>query len=104
MQAIVVKYIGPTNTRSARMKASANRLLPSVTRAYDSELSVVLNARQCAQDFIKRMGWHPNTPDGPNLYGPFWALGELPNGDYVFVNHSAKPHMDEYSIDTRSWG
>jgi len=101
MQAIVVRYIGPSNSRGSRMKASAAGL-PSITRGYDSELNVQMNARQAAQDLIQKLGWHPNT-DAPNLYGPFWAMGELPNGDYVFVNHSAKPHMDMYSIDTRNY-
>lgn len=94
MDAIIVKYIGPSNTRGARMKASIAGQ-PSVSFAYDSELSMGLNARQAAQRLIQRLE--------PNQHLPFWAMGNLGH-DYVFVAHSAKPHMDEYSIDTRNWG
>lgn len=103
MQAIVVKYIGPTNTRGSKMRASACKGIKPINRPYDSELSVELNARQAAQDFIKQQGWYPHDADMPNLYNPFWAMGTLPNGDYVFVAHSANPYHDSNSIDTRSW-
>lgn len=93
MDAIIVKYIGPTNTLGARMKASIAGK-PSITRAYDSELSLALNARQCASDLLQSLDF--------NRFLPFWAMGTL-GADYVFVAHSAKPHMDEYSIDTRNW-
>ena len=93
MDAILVKYLGPTAQHGARMKASIAGK-PSVTRAYDSELSTALNARQCASDLLQSLDF--------NRFLPFWAMGTLGN-DYVFVAHSAKPHMDAFSIDTRNW-
>lgn len=88
MQAIVVKYVGPTNTRGSKMRASAARGIKPINQPYDSALSVEQNAMRAAADLIKQQGW---------------AMGMLPNGDYVFVMHSEKPYHDHGSIDTRSW-
>lgn len=103
MHAIVVKYIGPSNSRGARMKATGHKDIKPVTIGYDSGLSIEMNAAQAARQLIERQGWYPNHTGRPNRYGAFWTMGELPNGDYVFVNHSATPFFDSYCIDTRNW-
>ena len=101
MNAIVVKYLGPTNRRGSRMKATDGILTATIN--YDDALNASKNAENAARSLIQKRGWFPNSPRQPNLYGAFWAMGVLPNGDYVYVNHSHKPHFDEYSIDTRNW-
>lgn len=93
MDAIVVKYIGPSLSRGSRMKASIAGK-PSITRPFDSELSMALNARQCASDLIRSLQ--------PNRALPFWVMGNL-GADYVFVACDGKIYHNEYSIDTRSW-
>lgn len=100
MQAIVVKYLGPTNRHGSRMKATDGMM--TATIAYDSALSSAKNAESAARLLIQKRGWFPNAHKC-SLYDAFWAMGVLPNGDYVYVNHSHKPHFDEYSIDTRNW-
>lgn len=101
MNAIVVKYLGPTNRRGSRMKATDGMMTATVS--YDDGLSAQMNAESAARLLIQKRGWFPSSPKQPNLYGAFWAMGILPNGDYVYVNHSEKPYHDECSIDTRGW-
>ena len=102
MLAIIVKYQGPSDQRGARMRATAGPAIKGTNRAYDHEHSVTENAMLCAADFIRDKRWYPNSEPGAK-YGAFWTMGEMPNGDCVFVNHSAQPWHDSRSIDTREW-
>lgn len=72
MQAIQTKYLGPTNTRDSRIKASCQA--GSLTMSYDHRLNLEENHREAARQLILRRGW----------YGR-WAGGVLPAGDYAFV-------------------
>ena len=76
MQAIEVKYIGPTNTKPSRLKASC--AAGSVTISYPYDLSGDALFRSAADALCAKLGW---TDDAyPTLYG-----GQLANGNYVFV-------------------
>lgn len=77
MQAIQVKYLGPSNVRGARLKAKADA--GSVTIGYPHELGAVEEAfRFAAEALVKKLGWdHPN-------YG-LLVGGQLPDGSYAFV-------------------
>lgn len=76
MQAIQTKYLGATNTRGSRIKATA--AAGSVTINYPHELSGQACHRKAAEALVKKMGW-----DDP-YYGGLLG-GQLPNGDYAFV-------------------
>lgn len=74
MQAIVTKYLGPTNTRGARIKATADA--GSVTVGYDHSAH---NAHDVAVVALReKLGW-------AGEYGDM-IRGSLPgNGGYVYV-------------------
>ena len=77
MQAIQVKFLGPTNFRGSRYKAWAQA--GSVTLSSDHALNPSGNARKAAEALATKLGW---------TYGEL-IEGGLPNGDYVFTfNHS----------------
>jgi hypothetical protein len=71
-QAIHVKYLGPTNRRGARLKASAQAGSRTYGRDYAS--NGAQDAERCAKLFAAHWGW-----EGA-LIG-----GALPDGSYVFV-------------------
>ncbi len=75
-QAIVTKYLGPTNFRGARVKASAQA--GSVTISWDHGLGVDENHAAAAKAFAEKMDW----------YGRYVA-GGMPDGSgncYVMQN------------------
>jgi hypothetical protein len=76
-QAIVTKYLGPTNFRGGRVKATAEA--GSITLFWDCSLNSDANHRRAAEALAARFGWI----DGFNgtLHG-----GGLPNQTgYAFV-------------------
>jgi hypothetical protein len=73
MQAIVVKYLGPTNFRGSRYKAVAQA--GSLTLGGDMRYGSDENARRAADALIAKLGWR---------YGE-WLEGTLPDGSYVYV-------------------
>lgn len=80
-QAIVTKYLGPTNHRGARVKATAQA--GSVTIPWDDALDVADNHTAAAHVLCKRLEW-PFSPG--TLVG-----GALPDGTgYCFVMVSRK--------------
>lgn len=83
MQAIVVKYLGPTNCRGSRYKATAQA--GSITLDADLRLGIEENAKRAAEALRKKLGW---TGEKSRNYGKEWACGCLPDGAYVFVNPS----------------
>jgi hypothetical protein len=81
MQAIVVKYLGPTNRHGSRYKATAQA--GSKTIEADQRLNGEDNARNACYALRDKLGW---TAKNTQAYGGIWALGFLPDGSYVFVN------------------
>lgn len=74
MQAIHTKYLGPTNSRGARIKATC--AAGSVTVDYPHELSGQACHRAAADVLCAKLGW---TDHGPLLGGC------LPDGSFCFV-------------------
>jgi len=81
MQAIVVKFLGPTNYRGSRYKASAQA--GSIIVESDDRLNPEENARLACLALRKKLGW---TEEVSKSYAGPWAMGYLPNGGCVFVN------------------
>ena len=71
-QAIQTKFLGPTNTRPARVKAWA--VAGSVTVSWDYALGIDENHRAAAAALARRYGW-----------GDDWTGGNLPGPGYAFV-------------------
>lgn len=84
-QAITVKYLGPTNTRGARLKATCRG--GSITEGRDFALNVDEQAAQTAKALCVKLGW-----------GGRYACGGLPNGDYVFVQILPEGHGADQSF------
>ena len=76
MQALQTRYLSPTNSRGARIKAWS--AAGSITIPYPHELSGQACHRKAAETLADKFGW--NTP----FYGAMLG-GCLANGDYVFV-------------------
>lgn len=78
MQSITVKYLGPTNTKGSRFKATHAGGRESVTLPYDYALSGSENEWQAAKALILKLGWQDNVSE--------WVGGTVnKNGDVVFV-------------------
>ena len=71
-QAIVTKYHGPTNTRGARVRATAEA--GHVTLSWDHALGVTENHAAAARALAEKFGWTG-----------VWFMGGL-NAGFVFVN------------------
>lgn len=80
MQAIQTRYLSPTNTRGARIKAWA--AAGSITISYPYELSGQAVHRKAAEALLEKLGWNDAHYGG--LLG-----GQLESGDYAFVFNSA---------------
>lgn len=79
MQAIQTRYLSPTNTRGARIKATC--AAGSITISYPYDLSGQACHRMAAEALVKKLDWtHPN-------YGKLLG-GQLESGDYAFVFNS----------------
>lgn len=73
-QAIETRYLGPTNTKGGRIKASA--WAGSVTLPYDYALNADGNHKAAADALIAKMGWQGKYAQGGNVKGD----------GYYFVN------------------
>ncbi len=72
-QAIVTKWLSPTNTKPSRIKATAEA--GSVTLSWDHSLNVDDNHKLAAQTLATKMGWRGT-----------WHGGAIHNASgYVFV-------------------
>ncbi len=72
MKAIIVKYLGPTDTKGSRLKAMAEGV-KSIIRGLDYSINISDDMFNIAQELCKRNNWPSNL-----------VAGQLPNGDYVF--------------------
>jgi hypothetical protein len=80
MQAITTKYIGPSNTKGARIKATCDA--GSTTIPYPHELSGSDVHAQAAMALCRKLGWTPERGHMGN-----WVCGGL-ESNYVFVFNS----------------
>lgn len=80
-QAIETKYLGPTNYRGSRVKASAQA--GSVTIGWDDALDTDSNHEKAALALCRKLGWRGAILGGGNAKG---------NGNvYVMVDTADKP-------------
>jgi hypothetical protein len=80
MQVIQTRFLCPTNTKGARIKATA--AAGTVTIGYPHELSGQACHRKAAEALAEKFGWVGGK------YGPLVG-GQLANGDYAFVFNNA---------------
>ena len=78
-KAITVKYLGPTNSRGARVKASAGGT-GNVTLPFRHEWSMEQNVAAAVDELLLHLGW-----------GNPYALGVLPDGGTYVAVLSDKP-------------
>jgi hypothetical protein len=95
MQAIITKYLSPTNHRGPRVKATATS--GTVTVPWDHALGIGENHDAAARALVKKLGW-----DNPS-YG-ILVKGGLPDSTgnaYVFVRPrvEAERHAIEQEED-----
>jgi len=72
MQAVTTKYLGPTNTRGSRVKATCQA--GSVTIGWDDALNSDQNHNAAALTLIEKWGWCGK-----------WLEGQLTDGSHVYV-------------------
>lgn len=80
MQAITTKFIGPTNTRGSRYRATCEA--GTITLDADDRLGLEENHKRAAHALIDKLGWWHDETRG-DRYGR-WFGGGTANG-YVFV-------------------
>jgi hypothetical protein len=78
-QAIETRYLGPTNTKGGRIKATAGA--GSITIGYDYALNTDGNHKAAADALIAKMGWTGTFAQGGNVTGT----------GYYFVNVEGAP-------------
>lgn len=94
-QAILTKYLAPTNSRGARIKASCERGSTTVPYPYEARNSEshILAAKSliekfCAEDLAERQ-----IPIGNNPWNFGFVTGQIASGDYVHVLESGFAHI-----------
>lgn len=85
MQAIITRYLPPTNTKPSRVKASCAR--GSVTISYPHELSGeevhVFAASALVAKFVKEDVAQYKTPADKNPWNRKRVVGQLPSGEHA---------------------
>lgn len=80
MQAITVKYLGPTNTKGARYKATC--AAGSVIVEYDYAVSILENVKAAIDALVVKLDW---------TWFDQYHIGGLDNGHYVAVASCSHP-------------
>ena len=75
LQAIETKYLGPTDRRGARVKATCEAR--SVTRNWDHSLNVEQNHRAAAEHLQNLMDWSGRLVQGGNASGTGYCFVQL---------------------------
>jgi hypothetical protein len=78
MQAILVKFVGPTNTKPSRWSVSCQAGRMIISKGHFCDTNDDKDARQAALALCDKLKWNTNA------YGQL-VEGGLPNGDRVFV-------------------
>lgn len=84
MKAIVTKFHGSTDTRGARISATAEGKGNKVIISYPYELDTTRAHYSAALKLCKLRGWSAELIEGG-----------LPNGDYVWVFANSEIHKEE---------
>lgn len=73
-QAIITKFVGPTNTRGARIIAKTGGGLNKETVSWNYEAGVEDNHREAAQHLMETMGWTGELIGGGLVEGYAWVI------------------------------
>lgn len=84
MIAIVTKYMGYTTHKPSRVKTSGIGC-KSVTVSWDSEWNTEQNHKLALKAFILKNKLHEKHRQTVEEFSKRYIMGELPNGDYVWV-------------------
>ena len=77
LQAITTKYLGPTNHRAGRIKATAARGL-SITIEYQHGLGTNANHARAAGALCQKLGWYGTyASGGMELGNAYVAIGDI---------------------------
>ena len=82
-KAVAVKYLGPTNTRAARVKATIGGTQGNVTLPFRYDISMEENVVAAVDELMLRYEWE----DHP------YALGALSDGTYVAVLYDKSTYL-----------
>ena len=85
-KAITVKYLGPTKTHGARVKATAGTQC-NVTLPYRHELTMEKNVTAAVDELLLRNEWDDNP----------YVLGVLSDGTYVAVLSDKSTYLSTYA-------
>lgn len=79
MQTIQTRYIGPTNTKGARIKATHSGGFKSVTVGFHSEETELLAHKSAANKLRELLAWDGKMIGGDTADGMVWvfATGEV---------------------------
>jgi hypothetical protein len=90
MQAIVTKYIGPSNTKGSRVKATCQA--QSIFLHWDDTLNSDQNHSVAAQTLAAKLGWYGH-----------WVGGGLPDGTMAWVETSLadRPDRDYFTVEAK---
>jgi hypothetical protein len=80
MQAIITKYIGPSNVKGVRIKATCQA--GSITLSWDHALNADGNHCAAAKALAEKWGWN---------FGE-WIGGQLPDGSNAWVCRDTRSH------------
>lgn len=87
MQAIITKYIGPTNSRGARVSAKCER--GKIFFSYPYELSGEAVHRAAVEALVNKFADEDakqyGTPKDRNPWLRSFVSGQIPSGEYVHV-------------------
>jgi hypothetical protein len=95
-QAILTKYLSPTNSRGARIKASCER--GSITIPYPYEINWnsdthIYAAKQLIQKFCMEDLEERSIPVDNNPWGFGFVTGQIADGSFVHVLESGFAHI-----------
>ena len=91
MQAIVTKYLGPTNSRGSRFKAKC--AAGSLTVSYDYRLNSEDNHKAAAEALRAKLGWKGSL-----------EMGWLPDGTCCHVFSESRNLVDEVLLWAKTPG
>lgn len=80
MQAIITKYLGPTNHHGARVKAICDAGM--LTVPWDYGAGTPENHERAANALRRKLD---DANGGGSIWSGRWAYGRLPTGDYAHV-------------------
>jgi hypothetical protein len=90
MQAIVTKYLRPSNVKGSRIKAACQA--GSITLHWDDALNSDQNHCGAAKALATKLGWFGH-----------WVAGGLPDGSTAWVENSLadREHRDYFTVEAK---